>query len=225
MSSFAPMSLRRERGRPPYPDILTPAEWRVMEAVRHGLTNPRIAQRLGVSTDAVKYHVGNVLQKLGLNSRAELRRWAGVRADSLLKERRPVMAEKRGRTVDTPAIRLGTIVQVARTVRDLQAAKLFYGEALGMELIFDFPPDMAFFSAGDVRLYVHRTDKLQPESILYFQVEDIHSACAQLGARGVRFFNAPHMIYRHPDGTEEWMAEFCDDEGRPLALNERVRAA
>jgi len=47
----------------------------VVEAVRHGMSNPQIARRQGVSVDAVKYNVANVLQKLGLSGRAELRLW------------------------------------------------------------------------------------------------------------------------------------------------------
>ena len=52
-----------KRGRPPFDDVLTPAEWKVCEGVRHGLTNAQIATRLGVGRDAVKYHVGNALLK------------------------------------------------------------------------------------------------------------------------------------------------------------------
>ena len=59
------MTSERQRGRPPFDDVLTPAEWRVAEAVRHGLTNPEIARLQGVSADAVKYHVANALHKLG----------------------------------------------------------------------------------------------------------------------------------------------------------------
>ena len=69
---------RRPRGRPPELDLLTPAEWRVVEAVRHGLTNRQIAERQGVTVDAVKYHVGNALGKLGMRSRVALKRWSGV---------------------------------------------------------------------------------------------------------------------------------------------------
>jgi DNA-binding CsgD family transcriptional regulator/catechol 2,3-dioxygenase-like lactoylglutathione lyase family enzyme len=212
------MNSRRERGRPPHADILTPAEWRVVEAVRHGMTNPAIARRQGVSLDAVKYHVANALQKLGLASRAELRGWDGVRRDSALKQRRPAMTGEK----QAAPLRIGPIVQIARTVGDLAAAMAFYRDALGLELVFEFP-DMAFFRVGDLRLYLHRMDRPQPESILYFAVEDIHAACAELAGRGVAFHNAPHMIHRHPDGTEEWMAEFRDNEDRPLALNSRVR--
>ena len=35
---------------------------------------------------------------------------------------------------------------------------------------------------------------------------------------GVEFINAPHMIYQHEDGAEEWMAFLKDPEGRPLGL-------
>ena len=71
------MPTQRDRGRPPHPDVLTPGEWRVVEAVRHGLGNREIAARQGVSLEAVKYHVANALHKLGFASRAELRRWNG----------------------------------------------------------------------------------------------------------------------------------------------------
>ena len=45
----------------------------------------------------------------------------------------------------------------------------------------------------------------------------------ELAGRGVNFTHAPHMIHRHEDGTEEWMAFFEDNDGRPLALMTQVR--
>jgi catechol 2,3-dioxygenase-like lactoylglutathione lyase family enzyme len=193
----------------------------VVEAVRHGMTNPAIARRQGVSPDAVKYHVANALRKLGLSSRAELRRWDGTSGDSALNRRRSAMSAEKTADAEEAQIRLGAIVQIARTVGDLEAAIFFYGQALGLELLFDFP-DMAFFRAGGLRLYLHRTDKPQPESILYFHVDDIHASHAELTSRGIVFRSAPHMIHHHPDGTEEWLAEFRDNEDRPLALSARV---
>ena len=44
----------------------------------------RSSRTQGVSLDAIKYHVANALQKLGVSSRAELRIWNGVRRDSNL---------------------------------------------------------------------------------------------------------------------------------------------
>jgi DNA-binding CsgD family transcriptional regulator/Tol biopolymer transport system component len=71
---MASPSSGRPRGRPPYP-LLTPAEERVLEHLRRGLTNAEIATRLGVSPDAVKYHVSNMLAKLDMENREQLRAW------------------------------------------------------------------------------------------------------------------------------------------------------
>ena len=62
------------------------------------------------------------------------------------------------------------------------------------------------------------------ESILYFRVPDIRQAHGELKERGVEFSHAPHMIHRHADGTEEWMAFFKDPEDRPLAIMSQVKA-
>jgi len=119
--------------------------------------------------------------------------------------------------------KLGALAQVARHVVDIEAAKAWYGQTLGLEMLYAFP-GMAFFRLGDVRLYLQEDPKPGAESPLYFRVDDIHAAHARLGTRGVEFVNAPHMIHRHPDGTETWLAEFRDPEGRPLALMCEVRA-
>ena len=63
------------RGRPPYPDVLTPRQWQVLELLRLGLTNEQIALRLGISVDGVKFHVSEILGKLGVSSRNEAARW------------------------------------------------------------------------------------------------------------------------------------------------------
>ncbi|MXZ89606.1 MAG: hypothetical protein F4Z07_12315, partial [Dehalococcoidia bacterium] len=66
---------RSRGGRPRHPDILTPAEWRVLGELRKGGTNAEIAVRLGVSPDAVKYHISNMLGKLELEDRHALAAW------------------------------------------------------------------------------------------------------------------------------------------------------
>jgi len=75
---------------------------------------------------------------------------------------------------------------------------------------------------GGTRLYLTAQERPAPESILYLRVADIRSACEELRSRGVQFSQAPHMIHRHPDGTEEWLAHFNDPEGRPLAIMSAV---
>ena len=204
-----------DRGRPRHPDVLTPGEWRVVDAVRHGLTNPDIARRLGVSLDAVKYHVANALHKLDLDGRAELRRWDGIRRDSALSKKETTMDQ---------ALTLGAIGQIARTVADVAAARSWYADVLGLRHLYSFG-NLAFFDCDGVRLFLSEGEAEAAASLLYFRVDDIRSAHAELRQRGVAFTHAPHMIHRHADGTEEWMAFFADNEGRPLALMSQVAAA
>ena len=209
------MGQDRGRGRPPFADRLTPAEWQVAEGVRHGLSNPAIALRLGVSLDAVKFHVGNALRKLDLANRGELKLWDGVRRDSPLQKRMPTM---------NADLKLGPISQISRTVKDVAAARLWYADVLGLPHLYSFG-DLAFFDCGGVRLFLSEGDPPPGESILYFQVEDIRSAQISLSERGVHFFNAPHLIHKHADGSEEWMAVFNDPDGRPLALMSQEAAS
>ena len=207
--------MARRRGRPPHDDVLTPAEWRMVELIRHGMRGPEIARRAGVSTDAVKFHVANILAKLGLPNRAALRHWTGIRRDSALHARDTGMNE-------TKAM-LGPVGQIARHVKDIAAARHFFGEVLGLPHLYSFG-DLAFFDCGGVRLFLSQTENGgDDESILYFRVEDIRLVHIALASQGVEFVDAPHMIHRHEDGMEEWMCFFRDNEGRLLALMEQVR--
>jgi DNA-binding NarL/FixJ family response regulator len=55
---------KRPRGRPRCPDVLTPAEWRVMAGLRVGKTNAEIARDEHVSVHTVRTHVSSrVLKK------------------------------------------------------------------------------------------------------------------------------------------------------------------
>ncbi|MGW1343635.1 VOC family protein [Kribbella sp. NPDC002412] len=199
------------RGRPRHPDVLTPAEWQVVDMVRHGMPNREIARRRGVSVDAVKFHVANALLKLGLERRAELRTWRGVPADSALRRQGgPAMA-----------VQLGMIGQIARPVSDIQQAVEFYGKVLGLPHLYTFG-DLAFFDCGGTRLFLSASDEPAGASCLYFQVEDIRVAYDELRERGVEFENAPHLIHKHDNGVEEWMAFFPDPDGQLLAIMAQV---
>jgi len=63
---------RRGRGRPPYPDVLTRREWDVYYLIRMGLTNREIAEYLGISFAGAKFHVAEVIGRLGLSRRSEV---------------------------------------------------------------------------------------------------------------------------------------------------------
>jgi len=203
----------RRRGRPPHADVLTPGEWRVVHAVQHGLSNREIATRRGVSLDAVRYHLANALAKLGLANRQGLKRWFRAPADSALGRRDKSM---------TTTLALGPIGQISRTVSDIAAAERWYREVLGLRHLYTFGK-AAFFDCGGTRLYLTADQPAGPESILYLRVADIRAGYEALRGRGVEFHGAPHLIHRHGDGTEEWLAVFKDPEGRPLALLSQVK--
>jgi DNA-binding CsgD family transcriptional regulator/catechol 2,3-dioxygenase-like lactoylglutathione lyase family enzyme len=207
------MASTRGRGRPRHDDVLTPTEWRVVHAIQHGMSNREIAVRRGISLDAVKYHVTNAVAKLGVANRQALRRWFRVpRGSALGREEKPMDA----------TLELGPIGQVSRTVSDIAAAEHWYGKVLGLKHLYTFGK-AAFFDCGGTRLYLTAEQALGPESILYLRVGDIRAAYEQLRERGVEFHSAPHLIHRHADGTEEWLAVFKDPDGRPLALLSQVR--
>ena len=122
------------------------------------------------------------------------------------------------------ALRLGPLGQISLLARDTARVERFYRDVLGLPHVFTFG-DLAFFDAGGVRLYIHsKPDKeWRPGSVLYFLVDDIAAAKAELESRGVEFKGAPHMIFRHDDtGIEEWLCFFDDSEGNMLALTSRV---
>ena len=202
--------MKRPRGRPPHADLLTPSEWRTVHAVQHGMTNAEIARRRGVSVNAVKFHVANALIKLNLRNRRELRAWFRAPNNSALSTPRRIAMD--------PESKLGPIGQIARSVSDIQASEAWYRDVLGLPHLFTFGT-LAFFDCGGTRLMLSQEKEgASKESILYLRVADIAVAHAGLSSRGAKFTHAPHMIHRHADGTEEWMAFFEDPDGRPLSI-------
>jgi catechol 2,3-dioxygenase-like lactoylglutathione lyase family enzyme len=188
--------------------------------VKHGLSNREIARRRGISLDAVKDHVANAVLKLGLADRNALRHWHRTPRGGALKEG-GMEGSNATPSKATPSISLGGLAQIARTVRDIKQSAAWYRDVLGLPHLYTFG-NLAFFDCGGTRLMLSESESPAAESILYWRVADIAGSHAALKARGVEFVSAPHMIHKHADGTEEWLAAFKDSEGRPLALISQV---
>jgi DNA-binding CsgD family transcriptional regulator len=186
--------------------VLTPAEWRTVHAVKHGMTSRQIAERRGISIDAVKYHIANALAKLGIANRKELRQWHRAPKDGALKDN----------TMNSPPV-LGSIAQIARSVQDIKQAEAWYKNVLGLPHLYTFG-NLAFFDCNGTRLMLSQESAVVAESILYLRVSNIGATHELLKSRGVEFINAPHMVHRHADGTEEWLSMLKDPEGRPLGI-------
>lgn len=113
---------------------------------------------------------------------------------------------------------LGPIGQISRSVTDTAAAEAWYRDVLGLKHLYTYG-NLAFFDCGGVRLMLSAGESPQLDQyVIYFRVPDIDAAHAELMRRGVVFERGPHMIHRHPDGTEEWMAFLKDNEGRFLGI-------
>lgn len=119
---------------------------------------------------------------------------------------------------------LQRIHQISIRTQNTARAVAFYRDALGMKLLFEAPPQLAFFDCGGVRLML---SPAEPEfdhqgSVIYFAVDDIKATHAALAAAGVKFRSQPHMIAKLPD-REVWLADFLDSEGNVLALMSEPR--
>lgn len=117
-------------------------------------------------------------------------------------------------------MQLARIEQIAMPVRDLARATVFYRDQLGMKLLFEVPPQLAFFDCDGVRLALSISSDAMydpPGSIVYYRVSGIEAAHAELEGRGVEFLRGPHKVAELGD-VEIWMAFFEDTEGNTLAL-------
>jgi methylmalonyl-CoA/ethylmalonyl-CoA epimerase len=120
---------------------------------------------------------------------------------------------------------LGSIGQIAYTVSDVGRAVAFYKDAVGLKLLFEAPPGLAFFDCGGIRLMLSQPEgdfKPGSSAVMYFRVADIESVQRALKARGVPFVDEPHLVARMPD-HELWMCFFKDPDGHTLAVMEEKR--
>src|SRR5271169_2900902 len=120
------------------------------------------------------------------------------------------------------ALKIG---QIAVPVHDLAKAVEFYRDVLHMRLLFEAPPNMAFFDCDGVRvmLAVPEGDAAHT-MIVYYTVRDIQEAVRVLKGRGARFEREPHLVAKLADG-DLWMAFLRDVDRNLLALMSQVVAA
>ena len=74
------------------------------------------------------------------------------------------------------------------SVDDLDAAKRFYGDTLGVE-VSENDAGLTLHVGGDQPVFVYRKDDHEPATftILNFQVDDVEGTVAGLAERGVEF--------------------------------------
>ena len=122
----------------------------------------------------------------------------------------------------TPVSDIG---QIALIVSDVAKARHFYGDVLGLKFLFEASPNLAFLSAGSVRIMLTTSQgagEAGKNSILYFRTASVDSAYAWLIERGAQAERAPQLTAKMPD-HELWMAFMRDPDGNLVGLMEERR--
>ena len=127
------------------------------------------------------------------------------------------------------SISLSRIKQIAVPVDDVEKAKNFYKDKLGMQHLFDAPPGLSFFDCGGVRLMLcgpaaQGKDGDKQHAVLFYDVSDIKKTYAAIKAAGAPSLAEPHIIARM-NGREVWIAELGDGHGNNVSLISEVPAA
>jgi methylmalonyl-CoA/ethylmalonyl-CoA epimerase len=126
---------------------------------------------------------------------------------------------------------IASLGQIALPVSNADRAQAFYGDTLGLPLLYRYG-DLVFFDLAGVRLLLSAAAepgedaRIPPSTIQptpgvchYFKVENLEQVHAELLEKGVAFIDAPHLIARMPD-HELWMVFFSDPDSHTLALME-----
>ena len=123
-------------------------------------------------------------------------------------------------------VRPSHLAQVAIPVRDLDRARIFYRDTLGLDHLFDAPPGLAFFQCGQTRLMLSQPEgpETAASSILYYAVPDAAAAQAELAGAGIAFDEGARCIARVGD-KDIWLAVCRDSEGNLLGLMSEQPAA
>jgi catechol 2,3-dioxygenase-like lactoylglutathione lyase family enzyme len=122
----------------------------------------------------------------------------------------------------------GGVVAFVATV-DLERARGFYGEVLGLPVVQTTPHAVVLRDGGTtVRVTLVAEHVRVPYTVLGWEVADIAAEIGELAGRGVEFTRYPGMdqdelgVWTAPDGTG--VAWFLDPDGNNLSLSQHPAA-
>jgi catechol 2,3-dioxygenase-like lactoylglutathione lyase family enzyme len=112
------------------------------------------------------------------------------------------------------------------TIVNVEKAKSFYRDTLGLKLLFEEPPFAIVFDANGIMLRLAMGRELPPSqgTVLGWQVPEITTAVQELKRAGVRFERYEYLpqdellIWSSPTGAK--VAWFKDPDGNILSLSE-----
>jgi catechol 2,3-dioxygenase-like lactoylglutathione lyase family enzyme len=111
------------------------------------------------------------------------------------------------------------------TIVDVERAKAFYRDTLGLRLLNEEPPFALVFESNGIMIRLGMGKELPPArgTVLGWEVPDVAAAIRDLSAAGVRFERYPQMpqdelgIWTAPGGAK--VAWFKDPDGNILSLS------
>jgi catechol 2,3-dioxygenase-like lactoylglutathione lyase family enzyme len=119
-----------------------------------------------------------------------------------------------------PVLNESRFEQVALTVTDIDAARIFYRDRLGLRLMFE-ANTMLFFDVGGTRLMIARDEARQrparPVGIFYFHVEDFGAAFVRLQRMRATLIGAAETVQMTSSGSLR-LQQFEDPDGNMLAI-------
>jgi catechol-2,3-dioxygenase len=123
-------------------------------------------------------------------------------------------------TAQPPVLTSAHFEQVALTVKDINAARAFYRDRLGLRLMFE-ANHMLFFDVGGTRLMIARDEARErparPHGILYFHVEDFNAALVRLQGTRANLIGAVETVQTTSSGSLR-LQQFEDADGNMLAI-------
>lgn len=121
-------------------------------------------------------------------------------------------------------IEIQNIGQIAVAVSDIKKAVEFYKDKLGLSLLFEAPPGLAFFDCGGVRLMVttqQGEEKDHRTSVIYYKVRDIGAATESIKEKGISFVREPQMTAKMED-HELWIGFIRDPDENLVGIMAEV---
>ena len=110
------------------------------------------------------------------------------------------------------------LTQVALPVQDVERARDFYRDRLGLTHLFDAPPGLSFLQCGATRIMLSRPEgEAVAAPLLYYGVDRALDAQAALADAGVEFVEPARCIARVGD-RDVWLAIGRDGEGNLFGL-------
>jgi catechol 2,3-dioxygenase-like lactoylglutathione lyase family enzyme len=112
----------------------------------------------------------------------------------------------------------------AVAVTDLDRAKQFYGQQVGLPILDETPFTLRFGCGAGTQLAVRRGTPNVGQTVAHFEVADVEAEIAQLQSRGVTFddYETPKTVNFIAQLGLARAAWFRDPDGNVLGLREGI---